>query len=204
MQIRFAVGAETVTFECDTALHKQADWLLGVLRDIASERGNSFFAPGRTIQLGWSLLTLVREGGELQVHEPDFDADPFTRTRKNLTVTLTVIAQQNDWLHRLGAEPTAVDYRDKIFVADGALKTDSVFLQRLPRGESEGDSGWAMKLLSDPKRDTTWEWVFVFALIRFRPWYLPFLTLPVGFIVVFRDDQLDAILDSDNKTVYSR
>ena len=88
MQKRFAVGTETVTFECDTALHQQADWLEGVLRDTAAQKGDAFFTPGRTIQLGWSLLTLVREGGDLQVHEPDFDADPFTQTRNSVTVTL--------------------------------------------------------------------------------------------------------------------
>lgn len=204
MQTRIKIGAEAVTFDCAPELHQQASWLAGILRNIASERGAIFFQPGRTIQLGWSRLTLVREGGELQVHEPDFDTDPFTHTRNRLTVTLTVLAQQNDWLHRLQVDPVAFHYSDKFYVSHGTREVSNVFLQRMPAGETETNPPWAMKLLADPKRESDWEWVFVFSLLRFRPWYLPFLALPVGFLVVFQDDEVDAVIDPANRVVFAR
>lgn len=202
MKRELTIGSRVVRFRCAKELVPQADWLEGLLKEIAADRGARFFAAGKTIQVGWSRLTLVDKKGVLEVHEPDFDADPETDTRNDLTVTLSVIAQQNDVLNSLGLEPAALDFLDKIVVVTGALEADDVFFQRAD--PDEGDSGWTMKLLDDPHRDTEYEWVFVYGLLRVLPEAMKILTLPVGYMAMFPDRQLDAILDGDDNQVYTR
>jgi hypothetical protein len=202
MQRELTIGSRVVRFHCAKELAPQADWLEGVLKDIAAERGDDFFAPGKTIQLGWSLLTLVDKDGVLEVHEPDFDGNPAKQTRNDLTVTLTVIAQQNDIINALGVEPVPVNFLDKIVCVEGVLDAEDVFFQRsAPKGD---DTGWTMKLLADPHRDTDYNWIFVHALLRIRPAAMKILTLPVGYMAFFLGDKLDAILDENDKQVYPK
>src|SRR5262245_48591327 len=136
------IGSRDVRFRCAKELTPQADWLEKLLKDIAVERGDDFFAPGKTIQLGWSRLTLVEKDGVLEVHEPNFAGHAATETRDQLTATLTVISQQNDITNALGIEPTPLDFLDKIVVVKGALEAENFFFQRA--APKPGDSGWTM------------------------------------------------------------
>lgn len=202
MDKELTFGSRVVRFRCAKELAPQATFLEGILKDIAAQRGDDFFAPGKTIQLGWSRLTLVEKDGVLELHEPDFAGEPAIQTRNDLTVTLTVIAQQNDITNAIGIEPVACNFLDKIICVEGVLEAKDVFFQRSsPKGD---DSGWTMKLISDPHRDTTYSWIFVYALLRVRPSAMQILTLPVGYMAFFLGDKLDAILDENDKQVYPK
>jgi len=195
------IGDRKLSFRYSKELQAQADWLEGVLADIAKERGNDFFAPDRTIQLGWSTLKLVEVKGTLQLQEPDFDGDPEDDTRNQLGTTLTVIAQQNDVVNPLGVTPVPIHFLEKVVFVEGAMEEEEVFFQRSEL--KEGDSGWTLKLLDNPKQDGPYDWIFVYDLLQIRPEAMKILTLPVGYIAVFLGETLDAILDENDRKVYT-
>lgn len=196
------VGDRNVAVHYGRILATQGDWLDGVVRGIAAERGADFFTPGRRIQLGWSILTLVEVKGELQLHEPDFSRDPFTDTRKDLSCTLVVIGEQNDVVNPLGVEPLPVTFQDKITVTLGSLDAEEISVQRKKPGEHS--SGWVTYFLEKQSGEPDYGWVYVYHLLEMRPGLLKVLTLPVGYIAVFTGNDLERIVDDQDQQVYPK
>jgi hypothetical protein len=99
------VGDVELVARCDDAYARQAGSLLEA---VASFRGKGKgLADGVTVQFGWSLLTLRQRGKELVVCEPDFDGDPLTAVREDVTCTLAVLVGQAAVVNRLDVEPVS-------------------------------------------------------------------------------------------------
>jgi len=193
----------TVRFRCAAELAPQAEWLGETIKEIEQERGPAFFAPGKRIRLGWSMLTVVDDGpGGYWLHEPAFDKNPFEETRKDVTTTLTVIAQQNDAIEKLGVEPTEVSFQEKVVAATGSLTADHIYLERSEPDPEDADSGWFIGFADEGKDNSELEAIYVYQLLGTRPELLQMLTLPEGWMVVFDGDEVEAVLNEAGETVF--
>lgn len=181
---------------CSESVARQAQWLLRFLARLDREKG--LITGGSRIQAGWALLTINEEGTDLVVHAPDFDRDPFQTTTTDLTVFLSVQAQQNDFLRRLGLHGESVSFQEKVVTAQGALQQDRVYLERTAE-RSADDSGWYVGPVEGPTDEPQLEALFVYQLLHVRPSLLQALALPAGYLVVFRGQEVEAVLNEENK-----
>jgi hypothetical protein len=189
------ISGKRFTASCADALQPHAEWLLSLFERIEKERGSGFLEDGARIQVGWSLLSIRREGDALVIVEPDFSGNPFETSRADLTTTLSVQAQQNDVLTALGLPGTAVSFRDKIVFAKGCLDQPHIYLER--QAPKPGDSGWFIGEVKKPQSELAA--IYVYQLLKIRPEILKVLALPVGYVVVFRDTAIEAVLNDKNQ-----
>src|SRR3954463_8688029 len=124
---------------CAAPLKRNADWLLEFLEKIENERGRGFLEDGTTVQFGWSILTIRREGDLLLVTEPNFAGNPFRETNPDLTWSLFVQGEQNTVLQALGLEIVPVSFQDKIIFSKGTIESSHIYLHR--HEVEPGDSG---------------------------------------------------------------
>src|SRR2546423_167176 len=100
---------------CDDAFARQAESLLKV---VASFHGKGKgLADGVTVQFGFSLLTLHRQGSDLLVCEPGYGGDPFHEVRQDVTCTLAVLTGQAAVVNRLGIKPVEVRFDQAVLAA---------------------------------------------------------------------------------------
>ena len=110
MIVKRLIGSAVVGIEAERDLRSQSEFLLDLVA--ASLAEGLKLEDGVRVEVGWSVLTLRQaRDGEFVLYEPNFDGDPFTQLRSDLTTTLTVIAAQNDFL---GASKSWVNQRDSI------------------------------------------------------------------------------------------
>jgi hypothetical protein len=199
-QHRLQAGASTLVANCSLALHRQADWLLAALKNLA-DLGNPL-ADRTRIQVGWSVLTLRQNGSELAVCEPDFAGNPLANVVEDVTRTLLVLAQQRDVLRRLGQPGQFAMFQDKVVLAAGCLERPQVYLER-SKTISRTDSGWYIGPVEDAG-PVKYEARYVFQLLDLRPALLQVMALPPGFVAVFEGDAITAVLNEAGEDVWAR
>ena len=188
------IGDLRVVAVCKDNLRVQAESLLAELRNVEAERGEGFLKDNVKIQFGWSLLTLKEEGGELVVHEPNFDGDPLRETRGEVSCTLEVLAKQTNLVNALGIEPSTVRFQDKLIVLKGCFQKRRIYMER--KFANVGDSGWYVgDAETDEDVSPEYEGLRVFHLLKLRPVAMQFLVLPPGYLVVLDDEKVEAILN---------
>jgi hypothetical protein len=104
MKFSLAVHEITFSLSCHEALKAQANWVLELMRTIGSEKGPEFFRNGTTIQVGWTILTTLEKENEFVICEPKYSGNPFNELFDDLTCSLSVQAQQNDFVTELGVQ----------------------------------------------------------------------------------------------------
>lgn len=192
------IDGSMVVVRCDESLQTQAQWLLGILRELSS--GGPALRDGVRVDVGWSVITLRSIHKKLYVHEPDYSGDPFTQLRNDLTATLTVIANQNDFLALLQVSGVPARFDQKIVLSGGALEIDHVYLER--SGEiTPTDSGWYIGPVDEDQSKL--EAIYVFQLLDTRPNLLRFLALPDGCLVVVSGDRIESVVDGRNDDLWS-
>lgn len=194
------VGAERVVVKCIPLFARQAEWLLDLLQRLDREQGG--LRDGTNIELGWTMLLVRRGNGDLVVHAPDFDRDPFRDTTDDLSLSFEIQVQQNEILQRLGLEGQAASFQDKIVAAKGVLTTRRIYLERASN-PTRGDSGWYIGPVDNNKDEPPLEAYYVFQLLKIRPSLLRALALPPGYLVVFEGDTIDAVLDETDVDVWA-
>ncbi len=190
---------QTLSVSCSKALSEQARWLLDLLTKMNST-GKEMF-DGTTIQLGWSILSLRSSGSTLCVCEPNFDTNPFRETRDDLTCTLTIQAQQNEVLRKLGLDGVPAVFDEKIVLSKECLSMQRVYLER-SAGNVKGDSGWFVGPAESAPKRTEHEAVYVYQLLRLRPTLMQVLALPPGFMVVLDGNLIEAVLNERNENLW--
>src|SRR5207253_4470884 len=115
---------------------------------------------------GSSLLALVRADGDLlELREPDFDGDPFSATRADLTATLACVDAQLELLARASAPARTTMFWETLTIAGGAVDVRRVYVERKKR-VGVRDSGWLVAPLDgDDGREET---RFVHELVSLR------------------------------------
>ena len=194
-----AIAGREVVARCHPALERHAHWLLGVFDELDRE-GKDVWG-GQRIEVGWSLLTLWREGERWIVHEPNFAGDPFRGTRGDVTTSLSVQAQQNDVVKRVGVEPVKVSFQDHILIGEGCLDAPDVYLQR-HEPPTPSHSGWYLGPVNGDVEER--ENFYVYELLKRRQAVLQVLALPPGYLAVFERDRIKAVLNSADEDLWTR
>lgn len=202
MLYRASIGDLALAVECDSRFANSVQALIDRLRRLNNE--GVPLRAGSRIRYGWSILTLRAEGGSMRLCEPDFDADPVQQIRSTLDTTLAVVEQQTTALHRSGLTGMNVLFSEDVFVRNRALEAPNQFLKRqVPAGDA--DSGWYignLERIGTGEPDDTYEIIQVFQLLRRRPAILQALLLPIGYVVVVRNDAIAEVLDNDGKSYW--
>src|SRR5438094_828750 len=186
-----SIGGVTVAVSCAPRLESRANALFAHLR-AACARGTRM-RDGSTITYGSSLLALVRtEDDLLELREPDFDGDPFSATRADLTATLACVDAQLELLARVSSSARTTMFWETLIIAGGAVDVRRVYVERRKRVGIR-DSGWILAPLDgdDGQEETR----FVHELVSLRPALAAALAFPEGWLVVFDGDRVHAILD---------
>ena len=202
------IGGQTVHLVCAPGQEGMAQEILTSLERLAAQRP---LAEGTRVRFGWSLLTVCAEGegdreSGLLVCEPDFAGNPFTSVRPRVDITLDVLERQARLINRLGVTPVDVGFEQYVVVRRGALNEEWVRMLRASP-TSEDDSGWSIVQAYQARRSEREEdyiAVQVYRLIELRPVLLAALTLPLGYAVSVRGNQINSILDENRQKRLNR
>ena len=194
----------TLVADCADMVQSQCRGMLAAVASLAGQ--GSGIADGVKVQFGWSVLTIRQEGSNFRVCEPDFDGDPFTQVRPDVTCTLAVLAMQVGVVRRVGVDPVEVRFDEKVVLRRGVLAEPHVFLNR---GQpTEGDSGWFVGPVEGPEYDpddlSQFEAIRVYELWRERRPLLSVLGLPPGHIAVFRGDTIESVMSPAGEDVWAK
>ena len=201
-RFRLRAGPVTLVAPCADELQPQAAWLLDTVRRMHEE--GMPLADGERIRLGWSVLTVRRVEEEAVLCEPDFAGDPFSDVVEGVTWTLWVQAQQADVLRRLGLEGEPAAFSDKVVFLTGCLGDRHIYLQRQPT-DGNGDSGWFVGPAGgEPGTDERYEATFAYRLLFVRPAALKVFSLPAGYLAVLDGDEVESVLDPQDREVWGR
>lgn len=183
-----------VIVHCANALQHQAGWLLQTIKNL-SDHGKPL-VDGTTIQIGWSVLTLQQNSEGLLVLEPDFLNDPFTQLNSDVNNTLIILAQQRDLLRQLDIEGQPSLFSTKVVMAKDSLKLERIYMERTATSSPE-DSGWYIGPVEDSSGEDEYEAIYLYELLHHRPELMKVTALPVGYLVVFDGDHLEAVVNED-------
>jgi hypothetical protein len=184
------IGAKTIIVRCDAALRPQAEWLLAYVRKTFGPDGGKL-RDGFKLQVGWSILSLREQNGQLVISEPNYRGDPFTEWHDDISCTLRVQAEQNEILALAEVEEgVPALFQDKVVLAKGCLEEKRVYLERA-KDPPPGDSGWYIGPVADDEQQPKLEAIYVYNLLKSRPALLQVLALPPGYIVVFDGDDIE-------------
>ena len=203
LTIRSTTLPDAFHLACDPALETQGRWLAEVVAGFAGQGVG--LRAGVNIEVGWSLLRLVAQAdGGLRLCEPDFAGDPFNGLRDDVSTTLRMLAVQNAFARRYGAEAARIRFDDKVIARKGALAQERLWTLRSP--PTRGDSGWYIGPLArlPAPQPHELESLFAFQLMSLRPQLLQALTLPADWAVVWDGSEVVEVLDEQGRAVAAR
>ena len=193
------IGINTISVKCSDSQAQQSEWLIKLLGQLHSQ--GVPIDDGKVIEFGWSMLILKRQpNGILSVEEPNFSGDPWKETRDDISCTLAVQHAQNIFSEKIQAQIQPASFQDKIIISRGCLETSRVFLERNPDSPA-GDSGWYIGPYETEQNPEELEALYIYELLKRRPSLMPVLGLPSGFLVVFRGDEIEAVLNEKNENL---
>ncbi|MFF2484314.1 hypothetical protein [Paenibacillus sp. NPDC058071] len=184
---------------CVEYLSPQAEWLLELFKQIEADRGQ--IIPGMKIQIGWTIYTVIDRNGVLEIAAPDYKTNPFSDVSEDLSVSLSVQLAQNHIVNKLNIDGEAALFQDKIIVAKGAFNLEKVYLER-SKNYTNGDSGWYLGPIEKSNEHAELEAYYIYELLTLRPSLLKALAIPRGYIVVFEKDEIEAVLDENDNSVW--
>ncbi|CAM3287117.1 MULTISPECIES: immunity protein Imm33 domain-containing protein [Saccharibacillus] len=195
------IGSRVFSVKCDQALEAQGEFLLDLFADTEAKAG--FLQDGMKIQVGWSILFVhEREDSNVTILAPDYASNPFERTTDDLTETLTVQLEQNYVLKLTGAQGEATLFQDTLISSEQALDAERVYLERTEH-RSEGVSGWYLGPAQGGQVDAgELRRYYVFQLLSRRPGVLKTLALPKGYVAVLHGEDVEAVLDAEDRNVW--
>jgi hypothetical protein len=207
-------GNQTLLVNCDERMATMAQWLLNSVAELGAANGG--VRDGMTVEIGWAVLTLALEDdGALHICEPNYGEDPFEGMVDDVTVTMYILAQQQEFAMQTGTVETARFplFDETVVVWKGALEAPAIYLERGEPSEDEDggkDSGWYIGLADedDDEEEKTiseddYEGVYVYELLVQRPALMQVLGLPPGYAVVFDGDEIDGVYDEEGEDVWN-
>ena len=194
------VGCYRVSVTCLQALELQAKWLLDTV--VAIHNDGFVIGDGKRIQFGWSILVFRKQDDRtLALCEPAFFGNPFEDENVDISCTLLILMQQNDFANLVGVTPVDVSFQDTIVIARECLTERELYLERTPDVPT-GDSGWYIGYRRPVIPQPALESIFVFELLKKRPKLLPVLILPPGYLVIVTGNSISSVVNSNNETLY--
>lgn len=184
---------------CEEFLSPQVEWLLELFKEIEADQGQ--ITPGMKIQIGWTIYTVIDRDGVFEIVAPNYKTNPFSDMSEDLSVSLSVQLAQNHILNKLNIDGEASLFQDKIVVAKGAIDLEKVYLER-SKNYIIGDSGWYLGPVEESNEDSELEAYYIYQLLNLRPSLLKALAIPRGYIVVFEKEEIEAVLDEDDNSIW--
>jgi hypothetical protein len=162
-------------------------------------------ATGSKVSFGWTMLILEEtEPGVLAVREPRYAADDPRETQYGVSETVRVLVGQLAVCKLAEVAPRAAWFGSAVAMDPAALTASKVYLQR-HEPTSEIDSGWYLGCVDgDGPAIDELRRIGVWQIIAQRRALSSALALPPGYLAVFVDDQIDAIVDADNRERFKR
>lgn len=158
---------------------------------------------GYMFEAGFSVFTCMAAEDGYQILSPDYADSPLINTTRDLSAALWVLLEQALLLKKcgIGGEPTRFD--DEIVVAEGALESPLISLQRY---SDLGGSGWCVEALAveDGVCQTVsapYSTIYAYELFAKRPALLRVLSLPREYFVVFEENSIADILNEKNESL---
>ena len=199
--LRFLLLDRTIVLRHDAGLGRQATFLQSAFCEAAQE--GFPVRAGARLQFGWSLLTLVERAQELVAHEPDFDGDPLTDLREDVSTTLVVQAMQSAILRKVLAQPERPAlFHQRVVVACSVAHEHEVYcLRQSPTGKD--DSGWYVGVANQDQSPEEMRSMRMFELLRTRLVLLSVMMLPVGYMAIISGQDIRAIVDPNDRDVWN-
>lgn len=191
-----------IQVRCDEARREQAQWLADTVAEYDG-RGTGL-GDGVTLDIGWTVFYLRGQpDGSLLVCEPDYQSNPFTTVRADVTSSLTVLVAQIDLLRVTGLTAEPCRFNQKVVLRKGVLSEPRVFARRTkPTPE---DSGWyigpASGSTTAPNAEDL-EAISLYELMNRRPHILFALALPIDYMVIWNGEVIEALLDPQGRNLW--
>ncbi|OWR29168.1 hypothetical protein CDO73_16020 [Saccharibacillus sp. O23] len=194
------IGGRVFSLKCEEALDKQGEFLLNLFRDTEERAGR--LEDGMKIQVGWSILFVHEpENGRVEILAPDYASNPFARTTDDLSATLSVQLAQNHILKLTGADGETSLFQDTLIASERAFESERIYLERT-EGRGDGISGWYLGPAEGQVEQEELRKYYVFQLLTLRPGVLKVLALPKGYVAVLQGDEIEAVLDAEDRRVW--
>ena len=94
-------------------------------------------------------------------------------------------------------------FDEKVVLARGCLQQPRVYMEHTAT-TSAGDSGWYVGPVEGSNDVQEYEALYVYQLQEHRPALLQATALPVGFLVVFDGDHIEAVLDGNGTNIWKK
>lgn len=192
-------GGIRFSLQADPALRMPAQMLLRSLESVPADE----MKDGYMFEAGFSVFTCMAAEDGYQILSPDYANSPLINTTQDLSAALWVLLEQALLLKKcgIGGEPTRFD--DEIVVAEGALESPLISLQRY---SDLGGSGWCVEALAmeDGMCQTVsapYSTIYAYELFAKRPALLRVLSLPREYFVVFEENSIADILNEKNESL---
>lgn len=156
---------------------------------------------------GWAYFFLDErrdEKGEKfwVVQTGDYNKDPQTDRVDNATTSLVVQNMQIEAVQIAKVKPESTTCKDTVLVLKEAKDAEDVYMNR-SEAAKDGDSGWYFGLLDDPNEENhsadDYERIPSYEFLKLRTDALRVLQMPVGTVAVFHNNELTALIDSEDK-----
>lgn len=181
--------------DADDTLAGVVESLLAHLAELpAQQLANDF-----RVDLGWSDLSLAREGTDWRLRGPDVTGDDPTALADDITPHLIAVIEQGRVATLLGVATEPIRFDAEISVEHGALAGDAVYLRR--SGSVPG-SGWHLgPLTAEAGGDVHLHALPAYEVVRSIPAAVGYLVLPEDYLVGVVGGGIDAVFDGQGTRV---
>jgi hypothetical protein len=192
-------GAREIHVYADPALDGEVARLFLLFEDLRAEAVP--LSDQTRLPIGWTTLSFTDDGKRLIVQEPDYDHEPETHTRPDISVSLATLARQRRVLEQVGVPGAAIDFDQHVLMIRGVLDQAEVMLIRV---ESPGGrmTGWRVTPAAGIAETDEVETQPVYAILAARPELLDAMLLPPGYLVLYSGDQLTTVVNEANEVVW--
>jgi hypothetical protein len=192
-------GARTIHVYADPALDGEVARLFLLFEDLRAEAVP--LTEQTRLPIGWTTLSFTDDGERLVVQEPDYDHEPESQTRPDISVSLATLARQRRVLEQVGVPGEAIDFDQHVLSIVGVLEQAEVMLIRV---ESPGGrmTGWRLTPAAGIEDSDEIESLPVYAILAARPELLDAMLLPPGYLVLYSGDQLTTVVNQDDEIVW--
>lgn len=192
------VGGKKFTIYAEKELEPQALSLFAILKKIDQTK----IVDGFSFQVAWATYFLEEKAQDcFLIKTNDYTSNPFVQKTDDLTLALWVQLEQGHLLRKLNIEEgKATLFSDKLILDRGVLEQEDVYIQRTSEVES-GDSGWFIGYLESERKEDLYA-IYAYELLKKRPEFIQFLALPYNYMVIFKKDNIEAILNGKDENIW--
>jgi hypothetical protein len=192
---------KTLSASCAAEFGQQATSVLKTFQQLQVKEGQQ-------VEFGSTVLSIAKEEQELAIVEPDlFIDDPLSHWIDDITITLRLARDQIAFLSMLKLEPCSCSLFQKMVVSKNVLGHPNIYMHRQKPSDAN-DSGWLIGY-SDNSQDVrnvddagNYDSMYIFELFPIRPRLLEMICLPLGHVVVIKDNLLQAVLDESDRAIF--